>query len=107
MANGLKAAMSVLLASAAPALAQETASIDAGYRLAQAVCVECHAIEPNDTISPNLDAPPFSEVANKPAMTVIALSVWFRSPHPTMPNLVITKDEASNLSAYILSMKAK
>jgi mono/diheme cytochrome c family protein len=83
----------------------QTASVDAGYRLAQAVCAECHAIEPGDRYSPNMDAPPFSEVANKPGMTVIALSVWFRTPHPTMPNLVITKDEASDLSAYILSLK--
>jgi mono/diheme cytochrome c family protein len=107
MARVLMAAMSALLASAAPGLAQEPASVDAGHRLAQAVCAECHAIEPGDRFSPNRDAPPFSEVANKPGMTIVALSVWFRTPHPTMPNFVLSADETSNLSAYILSMKSQ
>ncbi len=109
MARVLMAAMAVLLAfmvpGVAPGLAQETASVDAGYRLAQAVCSECHAIEADDRISPNMDAPPFVEVANKPGITVIALSVWFRSPHPTMPNFVFSAKETSDLSAYILSLK--
>jgi mono/diheme cytochrome c family protein len=107
MARVLSAAMSVLLTSAAPVLAQEPASVDAGYALAQAVCAECHGIEAEDPISPNINAPPFHEVANKPGMTIIALSVWLRTPHPTMPNLVISADEVSDLSAYILSLKSR
>ena len=53
----------------------------------------------------NMNAPAFYDVANKPGLTVIALSVWFMTPHSTMPNFVFTEDETSNLSAYILSLR--
>ena len=86
-------------------LAQELGSADAGYILAQEVCAECHAIEPDDLKSPNMDAPAFYDVANKRGLTVMVLSVWFRTSHPTMPNFVITEDESSDLIAYILSLK--
>ena len=86
-------------------LAQELGSVDAGYLLAQEVCAECHAVEPHDLFSPNMDAPTFFDVANKTGITVMALSVWFRTPHPTMPNFVIREDETSDLTAYILNLK--
>ena len=105
MAKLLTAAAYVLLASGPPVLAQEPGNVDAGYRMAQEICAECHAIEPDELHSPNMDAPTFFDVANKPGMTAIALSVWFRTPHPTMPNFVIGADEASDLTDYILSLK--
>ena len=86
-------------------LAQEPASVDAGYRLAQEFCAERHGIESEDLISPKLDAPTFFDVANKTGITLMALSVWSRTPHPIMPNLVFSADETSDLTAYILSMK--
>lgn len=106
MADWLKLAGGVVLAAAASAAeAQEPGSVEEGYRLAEEVCTECHAIEPGDLDSFNVDAPPFEEVANTPGMTALALSVWFRTPHPTMPNFVIEEGEASDLIAYILSLK--
>ena len=103
--NALILAVYVLLASGAPVLAQELSRVDAGYRLAQEFCAECHAIEPDELDSPNMDAPAFYDVANKTGITVMALSVWFRTPHPTMPNFVIREDETSDLTAYILNLK--
>jgi mono/diheme cytochrome c family protein len=105
--NALITAVYVLLATGAPVLAQETGSVDAGYRMAQEICAECHAIEPDDLKSPNMDAPTFLDVANKFGITVMALSVWFRTPHPTMPNFVFSADETSDLAAYILSLKSE
>ena len=98
-------AVYALLASGAPVLAQELGSVDAGFGLAQEVCAECHAIDSEELISPNIDAPAFYDVANKRGLTIMAISVWFRTPHPTMPNFVITEDESSDLIAYILSLK--
>ena len=103
--NALIPAVCILLASGASALAQELGSVDSGHALAQEVCAECHAIETADLNSPNLDAPAFYDVANKRGLTEMALSVWFRTPHPTMPNLVFSADETSDLIAYILSLK--
>lgn len=85
--------------------AQEVGSRSAGYDLARSECSACHAIEPDAPVSPNSDAPPFSEVAANPQMTEMALAVWFRSPHETMPNFVIAPDESSDLIAYILGLR--
>ena len=107
MARFLVPAVYVLLASGAPVMAQELGSVDAGYRLAQEVCAECHAIESDDLISPSMDAPPFYDVADKPGITALALSVWFRTPHPTMSNFIFSEDETTNLIAYIFSLKSE
>ena len=40
-------------------------------------------------------------------MTMTALTVWSRTTHTTMPNLVIPADDLENLSAYILSLTAR
>jgi hypothetical protein len=38
-------------------------------------------------------------------MTVTALTVWSRTTHPTMPNLVIEPTDMDDLIAYILSLR--
>lgn len=95
----------VMLASSLPAAAEETGDPQMGKRLAQDVCVECHAVDPDDTLSLNMSAPSFQEIADQPEITPLALAVWFRSPHPTMPNFVLPADEASDIIAYILSLR--
>jgi hypothetical protein len=70
-------------------------------------CTECHAILAEEDASPMLDAPTFGAVANTPGMTERALTVWFQSPHPTMPNLIIPAEEQANVIAYIMSLKDK
>jgi hypothetical protein len=71
------------------------------------VCAECHAVLPSDTVSPDAKAPTFKAVANTPGMTATALTVWFRSPHPAMPNLIIDPKDKEDLIAYILSLQDK
>ena len=95
------------LAAGASAKAQELGDANMGLRYAERNCVECHAVTPGETLSPNLDAPPFVAVANTPGMTATALAVWFRTPHPTMPNLLIEGEDKDNIIAYILSLKRK
>jgi hypothetical protein len=38
-------------------------------------------------------------------MSVTALTVWSRTSHPFMPNLIIEPDDMDDLIAYILSLK--
>jgi hypothetical protein len=38
-------------------------------------------------------------------MTGTALAVWFRTPHPTMPNFIFAPADRDNLIAYILSLR--
>ena len=76
-----------------------------GYAYAGANCAECHAIDRGDYDSPFFAAPPFSEVANVPAMSEVALVSFFQTPHPTMPNFIIPSDDIRNIVAYIRSLR--
>jgi mono/diheme cytochrome c family protein len=98
-------AAAALIAASHPANAEEIGDPEMGARLARDVCVECHAVDPDDTVSLNFAAPPFQEIADRPEITPLALSVWFRSPHPTMPNYVFSADENQDIIAYILSLR--
>jgi hypothetical protein len=40
-------------------------------------------------------------------MSITALTVWSRSTHPTMPNLIIEQNDMDDLIGYILSLKAR
>ena len=68
----------VLALSVVPesARSEERGNPTAGYRLAQDVCVECHATGLGIKFSPNLLAPPFHDIADTPGMNGLALSVW-------------------------------
>ena len=78
-----------------------------GREYAQRVCAECHAVLPENTTSPNATAPTFKVIAQNPFWTRTALIVWFRTPHPTMPNLVLDAEDLDNVIAYIHSLRDK
>lgn len=78
-----------------------------GQAYARRVCAECHNVSGTDAPSPFSKAPRFKQIANTPGMTVTALTVWSRSTHATMPNLVIAPSDMDDLIAYILSLRAR
>ena len=82
----------------------QTGDPGAGAAYAQQVCAKCHAID-RTGISPELTAPIFKDVANTPGMTETALTVWLRTSHPTMPNIIVEPADMDNVIAYILSLK--
>lgn len=94
-----------LLACPPAALAVELGNAKAGLEYAKGACAECHEVENVDSFSPNPDAPTFKEVANTPGMTPRALSVWFKTSHPTMPDFIIKPDDLDNIIAYIMSLR--
>jgi mono/diheme cytochrome c family protein len=87
------------------ATADDIGSPQRGISYAQANCAGCHAVLYEDTESPNPDSPSFKSIADTPGITRTALSVFLQTPHPTMPNLVVTGEDADDLIAYILSLK--
>ena len=99
-------ATAALLGEASGAIAQE-GDVAAGQAYAQQVCADCHAVLPNEQISPLPQAPTFQKVASMPGMTEMALSVWLQTSHPTMPNIVLKQDDLRNVVAYIESLKSK
>lgn len=102
-----KAAAVMIAACFVPlyANAQEIGDAAIGHVFATKHCTQCHAIEPGDGASPNLEAPSFTGVAKTSGMTGRALAAWFDTSHPTMPNFVLHTDDRDNVIAYIMSLK--
>jgi hypothetical protein len=40
-----------------------------------------------------------------PSTTHLSLIVWLTNPHPTMPSLVLSPQEAADVIAYIQSLR--
>ena len=76
-----------------------------GLAYAQKICSVCHNVLRTEAASPNQKAPPFKKIATTPGMSATALTVWSRTTHPTMPNLVIAPEDMDDLIAYILSLR--
>jgi cytochrome c len=88
-------------ASGAPLSPESTA---AGYRLAEAWCKDCHAIQAA-TAGAKGRATDFVTIANRASTTALSLKVFMKTSHHRMPNLIIMPDQADDLANYILSLK--
>ncbi|MGD9967096.1 MAG: cytochrome C [Hyphomonadaceae bacterium] len=77
-----------------------------GLAYARAACASCHAVEPNEAASPMTAAPTFTEVANTPGMTGLALNAWLHSEHRDMPHLMVDPDHVDNLWAYMMTLRS-
>ena len=76
-----------------------------GLRYAEQSCATCHAVTAAQGQSPNPNAPSFEVIANLPGMTGTALNAWMHSPHPTMPNLIVSPADRDNVAAYLESLR--
>lgn len=96
-------AIAIALPTAADAL--EAGNKSKGLDLALRVCANCHAVAAGETVSPVSVAPSFEDVADTPGMTGMALSALLRTPHRTMPDLILSPNEISDVTAHILSLQ--
>jgi mono/diheme cytochrome c family protein len=97
----------MLAGSTASVWAQTEGDARQGAAFARAACSQCHAVGRNNIRSRNRYAPSFRSVARAPGMTATALHVWFQTPHPSMPNLILQNTDKENVFAYILSLKKR
>lgn len=93
------ALMGLVLALAAPACAADSSS---GEKLARRWCAACHVVAA-DQREGNTQAAPFSAVAKLPGFDAGKLALFSLAPHPSMPDMSLTRDEAADLAAYINS----
>jgi mono/diheme cytochrome c family protein len=96
---------SVVLFLGSSAGAQPVGDANQGQILADIMCSECHPVSDSEYRQGSSRAASFQAIANTPGMTPLALSVWFRTPHRDMPNIILSKDEQEDLIAYITSLK--
>ena len=99
------AAICIAVPWARSAVAQDYGDPEKGLRFAQRICAECHAVLPTQPISPLPRIATFKTIANTPGLTGTALAVWLQSPHPTMPNLVLSREDGADVIAYIVSLR--
>ncbi len=95
-------AASLLILSAMPADALFQASN--GKVLAQKWCASCHLVS-SDQTKASADAPPFATIAKKSDEELNRLQLFLLDPHPVMPNFDLSRDQITDLVAYIRSLK--
>jgi mono/diheme cytochrome c family protein len=75
-----------------------------GRRLAERWCISCHVVSSSQQRG-NTQAPPFSEIAKKPQLNASQLALFLLNPHPKMPDMSLTRIEAADIAAYIVTLK--
>jgi mono/diheme cytochrome c family protein len=76
------------------------ADADNGERLAQRWCASCHVVAPSQREA-NADAPPFETIARTFGFNAERLVFFLLEPHPKMPSMALTRNEANDIAAYI------
>lgn len=76
------------------------ADADNGERLAQRWCASCHVVAPSQQAA-NADAPPFETIARTFGFNPEKLVFFLLEPHPKMPSMALTRNEANDIAAYI------
>ncbi len=87
-------------------LANAAAAADAyqGGVLAKRWCASCHVVAA-DQKRGSTQAPPFSELAKKKGLTASSIALFLLRPHPPMPDMSLSRNEAGDLAAYIVGLK--
>ncbi|MGI9372779.1 MAG: c-type cytochrome [Hyphomicrobiales bacterium] len=101
----LIATVAMLSTQTSSAQSETFGESERGAQIAQEWCSECHQMPDGPQPSGDLKGPKFSTISAMPSTTRMSLTVWFRTPHPSMPNLVIEENDANDLIAYILGLK--
>jgi mono/diheme cytochrome c family protein len=82
-----------------PAMAASAAD---GEKMARRWCAACHVVAKDQTTA-TTQAPPFSAIAKKPGFDASRLALFLLLPHPRMPDMNMSRNEAADLAAYIAS----
>lgn len=80
------------------------ADADNGLRLAERWCASCHIVSGSQSTG-NDRVPPFSAIAHRADFNVEKLAFFLLDPHPIMPNMSLTRNEAQDIAAYIARLR--
>ncbi|MGA7388294.1 MAG: c-type cytochrome [Pseudolabrys sp.] len=95
-------AIGLLSVFVAGTLAKAVSAADArkGETLAKRWCATCHVVA-SDQQRGTAQSPPFSAIAKKPGFNEATLAFFLLTPHPRMPDMNLSRSEASDLAAFI------
>ena len=88
----------------ATSLSQAAAAADVakGAILAKRWCAACHVVA-TDQQTAHGQAAPFSAIGKMPDLDPAKLALFLLLPHPRMPDMNLSRAEAADLAAYIVS----
>lgn len=98
------ALLALIAAGRAPVQAQ-SGDEAAGLSLALRNCAICHVVAGRQTGPVPVGVPTFAQIARMPSTTALSLSAFLQTPHPPMPDLVLTRREIADVVSYILSLR--
>jgi len=77
-----------------------------GLAFARVHCAECHAITANGS-SPNPEAPPWDDVANRPGLTAQTFAAFLADAHnyPAAMDFKVERRAIRDLAAYMLTLR--
>jgi len=86
------------------AFTQTAAAADAaqGQTLAKRWCAACHVVA-SDQQGKSGEAAPFSAIGKTPDLDASRLALFLLLPHPKMPDMHLSRSEAADLAAYIVT----
>jgi len=103
---GLMIAVAVSTASAQ--VAPTAGNPSAGRTYALRNCTSCHLVSPRQATLPRTaNAPAFQAIANMRSTTEMSLQAFLSTPHPKMPNFIVAPNDATDVIAYILSLRGR
>jgi mono/diheme cytochrome c family protein len=74
-----------------------------GRELAIRWCAACHLVATGQERAPTV-APPFAAIAKRPGFSLDQLTKSMLAPHPQMPGRELSRDQASDIAAYIATL---
>jgi mono/diheme cytochrome c family protein len=95
---------SLAIATGAQA-AQDPLLVQQGRLLAQSLCADCHTF--GSARRSDRPSPDFADVGAMAQTTALSLRVFLRSPHATMPDIILEPEQIDALSAFILDLGGK
>ena len=99
----------ILAAAACAANAQDpSGNSEAGRVYAREVCAPCHAITAEQASQRIITvAPDFQTIANTSGITATALRAFLQTPHPKMPNLILSPEQSADVIAFVLTLRER
>lgn len=104
--RGVLAACLLLAAMSADA-AEPVSNPRAGERMARQWCAECHMVAEDQKRPVVAGVPTFRGLANDPKVSEYRIRMFLVTPHPVMPNFMLSAQETEDIVAYFRSLKVK
>ena len=105
---GLGLMMAVTVSTASAQVGSTAGDPKAGLSYALRNCTSCHVVMPRQATPPRVaNAPSFSAIAKMRSTTEMSLQAFLSTPHPNMPNFIVAPNDATDVIAYILSLRGR